>query len=90
MLTRHIWFSLPFSPVEIKLRFTDKYCKEFGSRYCIQVITVLNALFPQVKTQPGLGQRSCCLLFTGVRSNQDLIWCVKIGVYMGFSLRRGS
>ena len=24
------------------------------------------------------------LLFTGVRSNQDLIWCVKIGVYMSF------
>ena len=23
-------------------------------------------------------------LFTGVDSNQDLIWCVKIGVYYGF------
>ena len=27
---------------------------------------------------------------TGVRSNQDLIWCVKIGVYMGFNVYGGS
>ena len=25
-----------------------------------------------------------------VHSNQDLIWCVKIGVYMGFWVHRGS
>ena len=29
-------------------------------------------------------------LFTGVRSNQDLIWCVKIGVYVGFNVYGGS
>ena len=23
-------------------------------------------------------------VFTGVHSNQDLIWCEKIGIYMGF------
>ena len=28
-------------------------------------------------------------LFTGVHSNQDLIWCVKTGVYMGFWVHRG-
>ena len=27
---------------------------------------------------------------TGVRSNQDLIWCVKIEVYMGFNVYGGS
>ena len=27
---------------------------------------------------------------TGVHINQDLIWCVKIGVYMGFWVHRGS
>ena len=27
---------------------------------------------------------------TGVHSNQDLAWCVKIGVYMGFWVHRGS
>ena len=27
---------------------------------------------------------------TGVRSNQDLIWCVKIAVYMGFNVYGGS
>ena len=26
----------------------------------------------------------------GVHINQDLIWCVKIGVYMGFWVHRGS
>ena len=26
---------------------------------------------------------------TGVRSNQDLIWCEKMGVYMGFWVHRG-
>ena len=26
--------------------------------------------------------------FTGVHTNQDLIWCVKIGVYMGFWVYR--
>ena len=25
-----------------------------------------------------------------VHSNQNLIWCVKIGVYMGFWVHRGS
>ena len=30
------------------------------------------------------------LLFTGVRSNQDLIWCEKIEVYMGFNVYGGS
>ena len=25
-----------------------------------------------------------------VHSNQDLIWCVKIGVYKGFGVHRGS
>ena len=28
-------------------------------------------------------------VFTGVHSNQDLRWCVKIGVYMGFWAHRG-
>ena len=27
---------------------------------------------------------------TGVNINQDLTWCVKTGVYMGFSVHRGS
>ena len=27
---------------------------------------------------------------TGVHNNQDLIWCVKMGVYMGFWDHRGS
>ena len=27
---------------------------------------------------------------TGAHSNQDLVWCVKIGVYMGFWVHRGS
>ena len=26
---------------------------------------------------------------TGVHNNQDLLWCVKIGVYMGFCIHRG-
>ena len=30
------------------------------------------------------------LLFTGVRSKQDLVWCVKIGVCMGFNVYGGS
>ena len=25
-----------------------------------------------------------------LHSNEDLIWCVKIGVYVGFWVRRGS
>ena len=28
--------------------------------------------------------------FTGVHINQDLIWCVKMGVYMGFWVHGGS
>ena len=34
-----------------------------------------------------LGQN---LIFTEVHINQDLIWCVKIGLYMGFCVHRGS
>ena len=30
----------------------------------------------------------CVDYFTGVHSNQDLIWCVKIEVYMGFCVNR--
>ena len=30
------------------------------------------------------------LFFTGVHINQDLIWCVKMGVYMGFWVHGGS
>ena len=30
------------------------------------------------------------LLFTGVHVNQDLIWCVTMGVYMGFWVHGGS
>ena len=33
---------------------------------------------------------SWLLWLVGVRSNQDLLWCVKIGVYMGFGIHRGS
>ena len=29
-------------------------------------------------------------IITGVRNNQNLIWCVKIGVYMGFIVHCGS
>ena len=29
------------------------------------------------------------VLFTGVYNNQDLLWCIKIGVYMGFCIHRG-
>ena len=30
------------------------------------------------------------VLFTGEHSNQDLMWCVKIGVYMGLCVHGGS
>ena len=36
------------------------------------------------------GARKKSLLFTWVHSNQDLIWCVKIGVYSGFCVHDGS
>ena len=29
------------------------------------------------------------VLFTGLHSNQDLIWCVKTTIYMGFWAHRG-
>ena len=31
-----------------------------------------------------------CLQYVRVSSNQDLIWCVKIGLYVGFWVHRGS
>ena len=34
--------------------------------------------------------KTTTLQFMGVHSNQDLIWCVKIGAYMGFWVHRGS
>ena len=35
----------------------------------------------------------CCawkFSITGVQNNQDLMWCEKIGVYMGFCVHHGS
>ena len=37
---------------------------------------------------PGILYALVCNI-TRVDSNQDLIWCVKIGVYMGFWVHRG-
>ena len=57
------------------------------------------------RTRPAASMRQPCLIYLstsiygrinllinirGVHNNQDLIWCVKIGVYMGFWVHRGS
>ena len=46
-------------------------------------------IFICVPTQQNFG-KIASTLFTGVHNNQDLIWCVKMGVYVGFWVHRGS
>ena len=50
---------------------------------------------PDARTRVASGSPRTILLhyqelFTGVHSNQDLIWCDKLGIYMGFRVHRGS
>ena len=50
----------------------------------------LDTQFQELKDRPFARVVLCKPVMTGVHSNQDLIWCEKMGVYMGFWVHRGS